>query len=348
MRLQLDQLWEQQGLAAGAYAAAWSPGCGRLAVLSGESLLVYEAGDGGPRLLLEARPRLGKLHGLAWSPNGRYIALAGGVAVLAVVDAETGEIIYHDKGLGLAVQWAGDRIAAGGLGYLAFYRWHSRGAEKEWEKTIEGVSIEGGGRAWFFTASAVELAVDTVLAAGWYSERGKLRAVLVAVPAGGEPRLYGPGDLGLPVHRDTMATWIKASRGGVAAVSTHEQSRGQAGRILVLRATSAGGVGRVAEHTARGPLYSLTWALGSVVLAGGSQRIEAFRLELELNRLRRADVRLQGKPLSGPVRSLDYCSKADTLAAVVARRLRLYRLEVLEEDPLPWLAQRYMGSPGQG
>ena len=59
-------------------------------------------------------------------------------------------------------------------------------------------------------------------------------------------------------------------------------------------------------------------------------------------------MRLQGKPLSGPVKSLDYCSGADTLAAVVARRLRLYRLEVLEEDPLPWLAQRYMGSPGQG
>jgi len=348
VRLQLDQLWEQQGLAAEAHAAAWSPGCSRLAVLSGESLLVYEAGDGEPRLLLEARPRLGKLHGLAWSPDGRYIALAGDTAALAVVDAETGETLYRDRGLGLAVRWAGDRIAASGWGYVALYRWRGGGAEKEWEKTVEGASIEGGGRAWFFTASAVELVADTVLAAGWCSERGRLRAVLVAVPAGGEPRLYGPGDLGLPVHRDTMATWIKAGRGGVVAVTTHEQSRGQAGRLLVLRAAGAGGAGRIAEHTAQGPLYSLTWALDSVVLAGGSQRIETFRLELELNRLRRAGVRLQGRPLSGPVRSLDYCSEADTLAAVVARRLRLYRLEVLEDDPLPWLAQRYMGSPGQG
>ena len=150
----------------------------------------------------------------------------------------------------------------------------AEGPEKEWEKTVKGASVEGSSRAQFLTVSSVELCGRYRASGLAGTERGRLRVALVAVPAGGEPRLYGPEDLGLPVHRDTVATWIKASKGGIVAISTHEQNGEPTGRLLVLRTTSTGGDGRIAEHTARSPLYSLTWAPGSIVL---NKRQPAYR-----------------------------------------------------------------------
>jgi WD40 repeat protein len=89
---------------------AWSPDSQRLAVLQyshqGSDVQIWDATTGGNRVTTHMQ---NLIYCMVWSPNGKWIALAGLGTDIAIVDAQTGALVHQ-----YSVGTVAERLPAGG------------------------------------------------------------------------------------------------------------------------------------------------------------------------------------------------------------------------------------------
>ncbi|MBN1417597.1 MAG: WD40 repeat domain-containing protein [Planctomycetes bacterium] len=147
-------------------AVAFAPDAETLAAAGAREVLLWDLEGARLAKRFDLGDRCGSIHALAFSPDGRFLAVAGGMprasGATRILDAETGEDIRAldgPKDVVHAVAWSPDgRLLAAGSADGSAYVWSlpagkleaALGAHGAW---VLGVSFDGGGK-WLATAGA--------------------------------------------------------------------------------------------------------------------------------------------------------------------------------------------------